>query len=91
MTAELDPRRRRAAYRAHHRGTKEMDILLGRYADARLKTMDEQALAEFEALLVAPDPDLQVWIMDAGTVPDDRFAGLVAELRAFHRQLARKD
>jgi antitoxin CptB len=91
MTAELDLRRRRAAYRAHHRGTKEMDILLGRYADARLEAMDHQALARFEALLGAPDPDLQFWIMDAGTVPDDRFAGLVADMRAFHRLAARED
>ncbi len=84
MTADLDTRRRRAAYRAAHRGTKEMDLLLGRFAEAELAAMDEAAITEFEDLLTAPDPELQRWIMDVRTVPDDRFAGLIARLRTFH-------
>ena len=89
MTADLDPRRRRAAYRASHRGTKEMDWLLGRFAAARLASMAEADLAEFEALLAAPDPELQSWIMDTTSVPDDRHASLIRELRAFHALPAR--
>lgn len=85
MGGELDVRRRRAAYRAAHRGTKEMDWLLGRYADAKLDGMAEADLAVFEDLLNAPDPDLQTWIMDAASVPDAQFAGIIATLRAFHR------
>ncbi len=85
MSDDLDLRRRRAAYRAAHRGTKEMDWLLGRYASAKLDNMSEAKLSEFEEFLNAPDPELQVWIMDASTVPDDRYAGLVRELRAFHQ------
>ncbi len=84
MSADLDVRRRRAAYRANHRGTKEMDWLLGRFAAARLEDMNDPALAEFEDLLAAPDPELQVWIMDTSSIPDDRHAGLIRELRAFH-------
>ncbi len=52
-------RRRRALYRAQHRGTKEMDHLLGRFAEARLAEMDDAALGLFETLLALPDPDLQ--------------------------------
>ena len=85
MSADLDLRRRRAAYRASHRGTKEMDWLLGRFAAARLDGMSEAVLAEFEALLAAPDPELQRWIMDAASVPDDRHAALVRELRVFYK------
>lgn len=85
MTEDLEFRRRRAAYRAAHRGTKEMDWLLGRYAAAKLDTMVEPALTAFEDFLAAPDPTLQTWIMDSSTVPDDRYAGLVYELRAFHK------
>lgn len=85
MHTDLDVRRRRAAWRASHRGTKEMDWLLGRFAAARLDGMEEAALGEFEALLAAPDPELQRWIMDTTSVPDDRHAGLILELRAFHR------
>jgi antitoxin CptB len=89
MAADLDTRRKRAAYRAAHRGTKEMDWLLGRFATDRLDTMDEAALGQFEALLEEPDPVLQQWIMDGRTIPDDRHAALIRELRIFH-ELARK-
>ena len=85
MTDDLDIRRRRAAYRAAHRGTKEMDWLLSRFATARLEQMTESELGEFEALIAAPDPELQVWIMDTSTVPDDRYAALIRELRMFYK------
>ncbi|MGE3067366.1 MAG: succinate dehydrogenase assembly factor 2 [Hyphomicrobiaceae bacterium] len=84
MTADLDLRRRRAAYRAAHRGTKEMDLLLGRYAEARLGSMDAEELGRFESLLIAPDPQLQNWILDAASVPEPRYAELIATLREFH-------
>jgi antitoxin CptB len=88
MDTDLDLRRRRAAWRASHRGTKEMDWLLGRFAAARLDGMDATALGELEALLTAPDPELQRWIMDGATVPEDRYAALILELRAFHELTA---
>ena len=84
MSTDLEIRRRRAAYRAAHRGTKEMDWLLSRFATARLEHMTAAELTEFEALIDAPDPELQVWIMDTSTVPDDRYAALIRELRAFY-------
>ncbi|MDX2258130.1 MAG: succinate dehydrogenase assembly factor 2 [Hyphomicrobiaceae bacterium] len=84
MLEDFDVRRRRAAYRAAHRGTKEMDILLGRYAEAKLAAMDEDELQAFEALLGYPDPELTAWILD-GTAPADLPEHLlVSELRAFH-------
>lgn len=89
MTDTLDIRRRRAAYRAAHRGTKEMDWLLGKFATARLDSMDEAALTEFENLLAAPDPELQHWIMEPSSTPDDRYAALVKELRVFHKLAAK--
>ena len=48
MTDELETRRRRAAYRCAHRGTKEMDIMLGRYGEAMLPTLADPQLAHFE-------------------------------------------
>lgn len=89
MSADLDLRRKRAAYRASHRGTKEMDLLLGRYAQARLPDMGEMDLATFEGLLGEPDPAVQHWIMDQHAIPDDRYADLIALLKAFHQLPAR--
>ena len=79
-----DVHRRRALYRASHRGTKEMDILLGRYAAGRLAVMDASAFAQFEQLISLQDPDLQRWLMEPGQLPPTQFAGLIDEIRAFH-------
>jgi len=81
---DLDLRRRRAAYRAHHRGTKEMDWLMGKFADARLAAMDGAALARFEELIALPDPELQKWILEGLDIKGSDLADLVGELRRFH-------
>lgn len=82
--AALDQRKRRASYRAHYRGTKEMDWLVGKFADARLPGMDEGQLTLFEALLAMPDPDLQLWIVEPHLVADRDIGPLVADMNAFH-------
>jgi antitoxin CptB len=85
MSGNLETLRRRAAYRAKHRGTKQMDWLLGQYADEHLAGMDAEALARFERLLALPDPDLQQWILKPETLGGTEFAGLIAALRRFHK------
>jgi len=54
----LDDRRKRLLFRCWHRGTREMDLILGRFADAEIANLSEQELAEFEVLMDVPDPDL---------------------------------
>ena len=84
MTDDAETRRRRAAYRACHRGTKEMDWILGRFAKAALADMSGDRLAMFERLLTLPDPDLQDMILHPELMPAGEFAELVAAMRAFH-------
>lgn len=84
MTAGLDERRRRAVYRAMHRGTKEMDWMLGRYANASLAAMSEAELTEFETLLAMPDPQLQVWLMGGERFDDSEMAPLLRRIRSFN-------
>jgi antitoxin CptB len=84
MADDLDSRRRRAAYRASHRGTKEMDWVLGRFAEARLAGMSADALGLFEGLLTLPDPDLRNMLLPPHIAPPAEFAELVAAVRAFH-------
>ena len=83
MTADTT-RHRRALYRAQHRGTKELDWLLGRYAEARLPDMEPNALTAFEELLSLPDPDLQNWLLNGTGFEGSALAGLLVEIRAFH-------
>lgn len=84
ITGDWDIRLRRAAYRAAHRGTKEMDALVGRYAQARLATFDEAALEHFERFLAIPDPTLQGWIFGTESTAGSEFEQLVADIRIFH-------
>jgi antitoxin CptB len=54
----LDARRKRLLFRCWHRGTREMDLILGRFADAEIASLSEQELAQLERLIEVPDPDL---------------------------------
>jgi antitoxin CptB len=81
---DIETRRRRAAYRAAHRGTKEMDWLIGRYAGARLDGMEEAELASFERFLSLPDPELRDWILDPASLGETDFTATIRDLRRFH-------
>jgi antitoxin CptB len=65
-------------WRAGHRGMKELDLVLGAFARARVPGMDGDALAHFESLLAEADTDLFDWVM--GTC-----AGAGAIRRSGHR------
>lgn len=76
-----DARRKRLYMRSIRRGTKEMDLILMRFADARLDTMDGPALAAYDALLQENDQDLYQWITGQ-VAPPAHHAALIVELRA---------
>jgi len=78
---DLEIRRRRAIYRARHRGTKELDILMGGFAEQRVGDMSADEMGLFEQFLVLPEPQLFDWIMKGAPVNDTGFADLVAEVR----------
>lgn len=83
MTAEdPDIRRKRLKIRAWRRGTKEMDLILGPYADAHLAGMDQAALDRFDALLGEYDQDLYQWVSGQAPAPAAH-ADLVARLVGF--------
>ena len=62
--SDLGMRRRRALWRATHRGSKEMDFLLGRYAEAALDGMNANEIAIFERLIDTPDPDIESCVLE---------------------------
>ena len=77
-------RRRKIGFRAWHRGTREMDLIMGRLADATLASLDAAALDSFEALMEQPDPDLYKWVSGEAAVPADVDAAFLARIRDFH-------
>ena len=82
---ELERRRRRALYRCHHRGTKEMDIVMGKYAESRIPLMESQELDLFERFLQIPDPTIDSWVLKGEQNPEQDFAALVEDIRKFHK------
>lgn len=82
----LDARRKRILFRAWHRGTKELDILLGSFADAHLATLTEPELDAFERLMDVPEPDLYDWLAGRQPLPDNYEGPLVQRVIDFHRQ-----
>jgi antitoxin CptB len=80
----LDPRRRRALFRAWHRGMRETDLLLGRFADAYIATLDDDGLAAFEALLEVPDDELLAWLTGRAPVGASHSTTLYHAIAAFH-------
>ena len=80
-SAALDARRRRILFRAWRRGMREMDLVMGQFADANLPTMSEPELDEFERLLGAPDPEVLAWITGEEATPPEFETPLFARLR----------
>lgn len=68
-TDDLEVQRKRLRFRSWHRGMKEMDLLMGGFADRYLAEFDGAQLATFELLLRQSDTDLYNWVTGAGTPP----------------------
>lgn len=80
-----DTRRRRVLFRATHRGTKEMDWLLGRFAESEVEKFDETELGAFEQFIALPDPDIQEWLLDPQAIqPVGPTLAFVQRIKSFH-------
>ena len=76
MSETSEARLKRLGMRSWRRGTKEMDMILGPYSDARLAGMSEDDLWLYDALLEENDQDLYQWVSGQVAAPP-RFAGLI--------------
>ena len=81
-------RRRRLRYRAWHRGTREMDLVLGPFADAHAETLPVAELDRLEALMDEEDTDLLQWVMGQASPPPDVDGEMIDRLVAFRTATA---
>jgi antitoxin CptB len=65
----IDNKRKRLIFRSWHRGTKEMDLLLGSFANRHVPEFSEDELVMYDELLHHSDPDLYNWITGREEVP----------------------
>ena len=80
----LDGRRKRLLFRCRHRGIREMDLVLGRFADAHLVTLTDDELDELERWLEVPDQRIFAWINGSEPMPAEFDTALFKRLRTFH-------
>ncbi len=90
MVETAEARLKRLAMRSWRRGTKEMDLVFGPYADAHLAGMGGAELALYDRLLEENDQDLALWVMGQRAAPV-AFAGLIAAVAGFSRARLKTD
>lgn len=66
---DLTVARKRAQFRAWHRGTREADYMIGGFFDRHGATWSAEELAWFEELLDADDVDIMAWAMNRSDPP----------------------
>lgn len=84
-----EARLKRMTMRAWRRGTKEMDLLLGPWADAYLQGLPPDTLEVFEAILAENDQDLMAWVLGQQPTPAP-LAPLLGQIADFGRNRMRK-
>jgi antitoxin CptB len=85
----LDIRRRKLLFRAWHRGLREVDLILGRFADGNIEELTESELSEFESLMDVPDGELLAWLTGEADAPAAHDGPLFRRLREF--QVSQRD
>ena len=71
VTLPSEIRRKRLLFRSWHRGTRESDLILGRFADAQLAGFDDGQLDRYEALLDCADADIFDWVSGRAEPPPE--------------------
>lgn len=79
----LDERRRKIKFRAWRRGFREMDLLMGSFADASLANLSDDDLSEFERLLATPDWEVFAWLVGQKPVPPNFESALLRAIMTF--------
>ena len=77
-------RLKRVRMRSWRRGIKEMDLILGGFADARLESLGPAELDAYEAMLNETDQDLSKWVSGALPMPAAH-AGILTTVADFHQ------
>jgi antitoxin CptB len=79
----LDDRRKRLLFRCWHRGTREMDLILGRFADAEIAHLRDSELGQLEHLIEVPDPDLYAALTGEKPLSAEYAGALFERIKSF--------
>lgn len=81
---DRETRLKRLHFRAHHRGTKEADLLIGGFFDAHGTGWSDAEMALFEDLLEEQDVDIMAWAMGTQVAPGRYEGSILAALKTLN-------
>ncbi len=82
-SAGLDDRRKRLLFRCWHRGTREMDLILGGFADAHVADLSDAEMTDLESLMELPDPDLYNAFSGGAPLAAEYSKGVFIRIKSF--------
>lgn len=80
MPENLEDKRKRLQFRSWHRGTRELDLIMGTFADRHLAQFTEAELDLYDHILTHPDPDLYNWVTGQEQVPANYVNHVIGKL-----------
>jgi len=83
MAEDVEIRRKRLRYRSWHRGTKELDLLLGSFAERHLGALSAAELDQYEAILESDEHDIYAWLARRAPVPAEHDNAVMAAILRF--------
>ncbi|MEZ0223173.1 MAG: succinate dehydrogenase assembly factor 2 [Alphaproteobacteria bacterium] len=78
-------KRKQMLFRSWHRGTREIDLLLGKFAEAHIPGFDAAQLELYDRFLNNSDPDIYNWLTGQEPVPPAEDTAVVRLLLAFYK------
>lgn len=89
-STDIEIRRRKARFRAQRRGFREVDLVFSAFAEVHLESLDNDELAQFEALLKVADWQVYGWFMGHEPIPAEHDHAVFARLCAYRENLRAK-
>ncbi|WP_421912861.1 succinate dehydrogenase assembly factor 2 [Mesorhizobium sp.] len=83
----LDARRRKLLFRSWHRGMREMDLILGGFADAEIHALTGDEIDQYERLLDIPDTEFLPMITGERPVTADVDCIVLQKILASRRSM----
>jgi antitoxin CptB len=82
-SSDLDPRRRKALFRSWHRGMREVDLILGSFADGEIGKLTDDELTVYESFMAELDADILRWVTGEASVPPSHDTPVFAKILAY--------
>jgi antitoxin CptB len=74
---------RKVIYKSLHRGCKENDVLIGKFAASQLQDFSDESLLIYADFLEEDDYKIYHWILN-NEITSDKYLDIITKIRKFH-------